>query len=661
MKRSKKMKWKRILPYVLMEAVAVAAVLFASWALCSDTYRTVRAEISGKMEYSSRTFYEYHKKGLDEAMQFYFDTKAWLPDRLEDPDYRDCVALSFLCHYDNSAGAGADSARQDEWFCLNQTTAYLKIDTYEKAGWMYDGTRSPKERHIWDLRLYFPEEQLLSFVREMGRENRYGPIVQKVKGRTDGDGRLILTEIEAQYMDFTTDINGVKVPVSLRSEAYRETDRVLSERTGDDSLPDCEVYCFLQNEELLKLLTGYMGTPFVEANGARYLFRRFEYGYYELYVPEELLLRKEPGSGDVSFKPGEDSPAASVGFYVLFDVGRIVWRKANRKILMVILFGQVGAFLLMVLWNILSRRSRELRELRETFINAMAHELKTPVAVVRSTAEYLQTGARPEKREHYLNTLVWESDSMNSLLERMLTYSRMTEGGASLKKEATDWNEIIERLVDAQEALLAEKGLQIAFAGKSDQKPVAEPGLLQMVLDNLISNAVRYAEPGSQIVLQTSGLRFTVWNKAEPLSEEDIKNIWTPMYQTEREKKEARGGGMGLAICAAVLDRHEATYGVKNVGEGVQFYIDFSKAQGILGRIRSRLSYVFPLLAVYTFFMATQKISTYVRYGGYLDVIEDFPNSLKDIIWWLGGTVLCILGYIVVMILKRSRRTKSTQ
>ena len=225
------------------------------------------------------------------------------------------------------------------------------------------------------------------------------------------------------------------------------------------------------------------------------------------------------------------------------------------------------------------RKSEERKQLRDTFVNAMAHELKTPAAVVRNTAEYLATGAKPEKQGHYIEVLTRESESMDTLLNRMLTYTQVLDGKIELNPVETDWNSITDRVIASYSDLIAERQMKVEFAVRTAERPICDPDLIGMVIDNLISNAVRHGEPGSTIIVQTAEQRFMVWNKADPLTEEELEKLWSPMFQTERRSKDSETGGMGLAISASILDRHGASYDAYNQDDGLLFRFDFSKAK----------------------------------------------------------------------------------
>ena len=99
-----------------------------------------------------------------------------------------------------------------------------------------------------------------------------------------------------------------------------------------------------------------------------------------------------------------------------------------------------------------------------------------------------------------------------------------------------------------------------------------DPALLQMVVDNLFSNAVRYCPPGKTIRLVICQNSLSVFNTGEHIPDDELDRIWEPLYQVDAARSgDNSSSGMGLAISAQILKLHRIRYGVRNVTEGVEF------------------------------------------------------------------------------------------
>ena len=98
--------------------------------------------------------------------------------------------------------------------------------------------------------------------------------------------------------------------------------------------------------------------------------------------------------------------------------------------------------------------------------------------------------------------------------------------------------------------------------------------LMEMVLDNFISNAVKFCKIGGVIRISLVEHSISIYNEGQQIPEEEIMHIWEPMFRGDKSRTYENGSsGMGLAISEAILKMHRADYGVKNVSGGVEFYL----------------------------------------------------------------------------------------
>ncbi len=576
--RKKKSTWKKIRPYVLAELLVVAVILLAARIFWNDAEKSVRLEINSCFE-------GLLEDPTDESDGLSYTLGEWkvdvlagkmgrIPKRLAgglhstvDHDYDGCIGVGLLCDYaTREYDWESDSyytEGEDECIFLNGTVALLTVSTISDELIM-DGPQRI-DKITWDLTGYFD----MADIRAVMDRFQWTPMVDEVYGHETADGHLVPTKIT-----FRGGVDCV-----LQSREYREDDVRLAKAETDS---EGEVYFLEQPAGVCALVEALAKGDFPAGDDDRY-FCRTETGsvrvirmgdddWYDARHADVISC----GNKEIHYS---NYSQGDTSYYIVIDFGTVVWRKAGRKTLALALFVQVATAVAMVIRFGVDRKNRQLKQLRDTFINAMAHELKTPAAVVRNTAEYLATGAKPEKQEHYLNVLVRESESMNEKLGRMLTYTRVMDDTLVIEHKATDWNKMADDVLASYEDLIASKGMKVVFEERTFEIPGGDPALMGMVIDNLIGNAVRYGEPDSTIIVRTEEKRFSVWNKTEPLSEEELAGIWTPMFQTDRRKADSETGGMGLAISAGILDRHDADYGVRNEGDGLLFWFDFSKAR----------------------------------------------------------------------------------
>lgn len=237
------------------------------------------------------------------------------------------------------------------------------------------------------------------------------------------------------------------------------------------------------------------------------------------------------------------------------------------------LIGQAAAVFLIVVYLYLHKKRKELASLRNTFINAMAHEMKTPAAVIKNSAECLEDGIHPEKQANYIKMIQAEADHMNDLLMSMLTYTRLSDSEYDLHKSDCSLKEMMEFCSAHYGEQIEKKGIHVVWDAVEEGTINADEKMLSMVMDNFISNAVRFCTTGGVIRLTVTKDYVSVYNEGEPIPDDQLKAIWTPMYLGDDSRTKTSGtSGMGLAISAIILKAHHADYGVSNVAEGVEFY-----------------------------------------------------------------------------------------
>ena len=237
------------------------------------------------------------------------------------------------------------------------------------------------------------------------------------------------------------------------------------------------------------------------------------------------------------------------------------------------LIGQALAALLIIVYLYLHKKRKELVSLRNTFINAMAHEMKTPAAVIKNSAECLEDGIHPEKQTEYIGMIQKEADHMNQLLMSMLTYTRLSDSSYDLHMEKCSLQKMMELCCDHYKEQLEKKSIQVIWDVTEEENAICDKKMLSMVMDNFLSNAVRVCTSGGVIRLSVSKNYVSVYNDGIQIPDNRKKEIWTPMYlMDDARTKTGTTSGMGLAISAIILKAHQAEYGVENVEGGVQFY-----------------------------------------------------------------------------------------
>lgn len=221
--------------------------------------------------------------------------------------------------------------------------------------------------------------------------------------------------------------------------------------------------------------------------------------------------------------------------------------------------------------------------MRREFIVNVSHELKTPIALIQGYAEGLQCGIAddPEDQKYYCDTISEEADHMNKLVMQLLSLSKLELGAEEPNMEEVDLGELCEQAVHKTAVLCEGRGLTLSYGG-TNATVRTDGDLLEQVLMNYLSNAIRYTPDGGHIALSVesnaSGTRIAVFNEGEGLPEEELSMVWEKFYRTDRARtREAGGTGIGLSLVRAIADTLHAAYGAENAPDGIVFWFELPK------------------------------------------------------------------------------------
>lgn len=210
------------------------------------------------------------------------------------------------------------------------------------------------------------------------------------------------------------------------------------------------------------------------------------------------------------------------------------------------------------------------------FTRGAAHELKTPLAVLRTHAEALREDIDPQKREQYLDIILEESDRMARLVGSLLELSRL-ETGTPLRREPINLAVLVREVWRPLSLQLEQKHLSLSLE-LEELTVYGDRERLREMAGNLASNALRHAAPGTQIVVtlkqKETGVRLTVSNDGPSIPEEDLPHLFEPFYRGDKARSRESGGtGLGLAIVRAAAQAHGGCCGVENRPGGVLFWV----------------------------------------------------------------------------------------
>ena len=226
----------------------------------------------------------------------------------------------------------------------------------------------------------------------------------------------------------------------------------------------------------------------------------------------------------------------------------------------------------------LRERTRELEEAdrqKDHFLSAVAHELRSPLAVLSQVAYILRSPqAGAEMQQSAVGALERQTSLMVRLVEDLLDLSRVRRGKVSLREEKINLQTVVVAAVEISHPLIVARKHELVVAQLS--KPlwvVGDPTRLAQVLSNLLSNAAKYTPEGGHICLtvlgegQTAAIR--VRDDGQGIPQELLSRVFDLFAQVESAQEDGAGGlGIGLALVRQLVEMHGGTVEVFSDGPG---------------------------------------------------------------------------------------------
>lgn len=220
---------------------------------------------------------------------------------------------------------------------------------------------------------------------------------------------------------------------------------------------------------------------------------------------------------------------------------------------------------------------KELEQARTNFFSAVSHELKTPVTIIKGQLEGMLLGVGAYKdREKYLARSLKIANTLETMVQEILTISRLETAGTDFKKDHLDCIQIIKSYLSEIEDLIAEKDLQIYLDVPPSALITGNKMLMEKVFSNLIGNAIKYSPQGAAIrisvYMEHEQMEFSVENTGSHIPEDSIPKLFDAFYRVEQSRSRKTGGsGLGLYIVQEILHQHGSECTVCNTQAGVKF------------------------------------------------------------------------------------------
>jgi signal transduction histidine kinase len=207
-----------------------------------------------------------------------------------------------------------------------------------------------------------------------------------------------------------------------------------------------------------------------------------------------------------------------------------------------------------------TRRQLKFSAQQQNFMMAITHELKTPIAVAQLNLETLQKRKLAEDKQQKLiaNTLQ-EANRLNTLCNNILFTSQLDAGGYSVNFQELNLTDIVETCVDDCKSRFPERVITEAI--EENRLMQGDPFLLQMLVNNLLENALKYSPKNMPIHVSLSFAAnknvLSIADLGQGIADQEKKKVFDKFYRSGSENtRKAQGTGLGLYLCKKIAETH---------------------------------------------------------------------------------------------------------
>jgi two-component system, OmpR family, phosphate regulon sensor histidine kinase PhoR len=225
---------------------------------------------------------------------------------------------------------------------------------------------------------------------------------------------------------------------------------------------------------------------------------------------------------------------------------------------------------------------RQTESARRDFMNAVSHELKTPLTSIVGFTESLLDGVieqDPQTTRDFTERIHKQCNRLIELVHDILSLSRLEHGALSVHCRQMDAVEIAQTVIDEQRAIAEKNNIRLDVIGEPSVAMVSDPELIRQLLGNLVSNAIRYNRPGGTVTIHCTQehhthARLVVADTGIGIPPEHLDRIFERFYRVDHHRSRQSGGtGLGLAIIKQILHVLAGTITVESDANGSRFTV----------------------------------------------------------------------------------------
>ncbi|TAF66286.1 MAG: histidine kinase [Cytophagales bacterium] len=222
---------------------------------------------------------------------------------------------------------------------------------------------------------------------------------------------------------------------------------------------------------------------------------------------------------------------------------------------------------------------KKMDKLKDDFISTITHELRTPITSIKAFSEILvdNTDLEEDEQQHFLHTIIRETNRMERLISQVLDLEKLQSGNASLHFSCFNIHMLIKDCLDTLKQIVKEKNIQIDLITIEETTILeADYDRITQVMLNLLYNAIKFCNEQNGIIKiittpnQHNQLEISVIDNGKGIDPQYHEVIFHKFYQAENQQfKKPKGSGLGLAICKQIIESHQGKIWVENLPENL--------------------------------------------------------------------------------------------
>lgn len=224
------------------------------------------------------------------------------------------------------------------------------------------------------------------------------------------------------------------------------------------------------------------------------------------------------------------------------------------------------------------QKQEELEQTRRDFVNAAAHELKTPLSIVRGLAETMEETHQEEKKAVYRAEIVRQTEVMDQLVKEMIFISKLDSDQLLLKKEDISIYSVIEEQLLKLTLMAEEKNIQVELCKEEDFVISGDKIFIEKALFNLIENAISHNYSDGRVDIRIEKDICIIENTAERIPEEDLPYLCDLFFTSNKSRTaDVHHKGLGLYLTKRIFDIHNLNMKIENTEVGVRVSVAGNK------------------------------------------------------------------------------------